>query len=240
MEDEEALYDDTTISVRRRSDGMIPKKRRRKSAKRRKVEAEVIKLADVLPNKKIAERLGISVSMVNRILKDYYHELELEFSNNTAVSFAAKAYRNYTQLITEGYRILRRAENIEDQKEKLNMKTKAMERIQKAQEALDKMLKFLGIYQEKSVVYNIDITKTEKWAQLQLAILVYIKYVLKQDPQQFLDFIESVSRNPKLLEEYLSPTTRRKLQSRDYGDVANSIMSEEDQTMMVKIVEDEE
>lgn len=226
------------IEVKVRQDPMMPKRRRRKSAKRRRVEAEVIKLSDVLSNKEIAERLGISVSMVNRILKDYYEELQIEFKNNTALSFASRAYENYMKLITEGYKILRRAEAIDDTKEKLQMKTRAIERIQKAQEALDKMLKYMGIYQEKSVVYNIDITKTEKWMQLQLAILVYIKYVLKRNPSEFLDFIESVSRNPRILEQYLSPQTRRKLERGRYGEVAQDVIAEE-QEMMVKIIEDE-
>lgn len=182
----------------------------------------------VMSKKEIAEKatklLGkkVAYDRISRIQKRMKQEARAKFKGVDSFEAAFEAFETYANLKDQIGRLILESELIVDPEKRVKTKAQILDKYRQAQEAEDRMFKMAGVHKEELVLSQLDIRDTKQWKAFQSAILVYLRYVLKCpecgntgfNPQDFLEFIEEVSRNPAYINQFIDRSVRKSVARR--------------------------
>ena len=202
-----------------------------------------------------SEKMGKSVtaSRVSMILHKMKDEKKDDFNRvfTSSREAAYESYMTYKRLVEEGWKLVDEALKIEDlvkkaaredndpnqyrvelkAKEKSNnLKILGWDKIRMGQEAIDKLMKMAGVHRESAPIGDEDSVNN-----MVQAMTIYLKHVVKctecghegSDVQQFIDFIETVGKDPGALDAYVSSHMKYNNIDKKYYEEASQILDAE-------------
>lgn len=193
----------------------LPPKPRRVSEEELKIRDLILQYFPVMSPAEAARTISkvlgkaVTTERLKGIRLRMEQEARDEFRSLDSYKVAVESRMEFQKMSREGWRIILEAETMEDPTERSELKLKGLEFIRKAREAEDRLYKLCGLYKEEILLGYKNIMDSPEWKKFQSAFIIYLKYVAKQDPQKFFDFLEQVSINPHYVDQFIGIESRR-------------------------------
>jgi len=171
------------------------KRKRRRGIKSQEIYNLVVKFSrHGMQPRDIMKELNNKGHVITRqriwqIQQEYAEEVAIHVSNKPKEQWIGEAMSNYDEMLVECFDLLKDANDIENERERIKLKGMAIEKLRMAQQGLDNMLKSAGIYNETSYRVNVNIEQSPEWQELEGLIIEFLK---KKNitPGEFVEFVD--------------------------------------------------